>query len=121
MTSSLPETAAEAVAAVARGEISPVELVTRALERADAWQETTNAFSQVWRSEALDSAREAERATGDDDLGPLHGVPFTLKDLTLTRGIRTTFGSKALVGNVPEENARFLSALDQVLAEVPPA
>lgn len=103
MTSGLPETAALAAAAVARGEISPVELVTRALERADAWQEATNAFSQLWRSEALDAAREAEHATGGDGLGPLHGVPVAVKDLFDVAGHETTGCSRAYEGRPPAE------------------
>ena len=63
--------------------------------------------------EALAAAREADNAllTEGKTGGPLHGVPFTLKDLTLTKGIRTTFGSKALVENIPDQNAIYVDRL----------
>ena len=38
-------------------------------------------------------------------LGPLHGVPFSTKDLVLTKGIRTTFGTRLYADNVPTETA----------------
>src|SRR5208282_5579500 len=48
------------------------------------------------------AAWEAEAAVMlDDPLGPLHGVPFAVKDLVNTKGVRTTFGSVALADNVP--------------------
>ena len=55
---------------------------------------------------AIDSARRAEAAVARGDaLGPLHGVPISIKDLELTRGIRTTGGSLAFRDRVPDEDS----------------
>src|SRR4029077_9187213 len=65
-----------------------------------------NAYCTVVAERARAAAVEAESAVlRGDALGPLHGVPFSLKDLTPTKGIRTTMGSKIFEHNVPEEDA----------------
>lgn len=94
--------AAEVAAMVARRALSPVELVDSVLARIDAAQSTLNAFITVCADEARAAAREAEAALmRRDELGPLFGVPFAVKDLVNTAGVRTTFGSVALADNVP--------------------
>ena len=89
-------TALEQGAAVRRGEVSPLELVDHYLGRTD----DVGAF--VTRTPEL--AREQAAALGNrpDDAGPLFGVPTAIKDLNLTAGIRTTFGSPVFADFVPE-------------------
>jgi aspartyl-tRNA(Asn)/glutamyl-tRNA(Gln) amidotransferase subunit A len=76
--------------------------VRSTLSRAEASQPILNAFITICSDHALDVAREAEAAVmRGDPLGPLHGVPMTVKDLVNTRGVRTTFGSYIFEHNVP--------------------
>ncbi|MDA1258500.1 MAG: amidase family protein [Chloroflexi bacterium] len=87
-------------------QVSPVEITEAALRRIEASQPVLNAFITVARDEAMAEARAAERAVAtNDELGPLHGVPFSVKDLVNTRGVRTTMGSLIFEHNVPETDA----------------
>ncbi|SCL17898.1 amidase [Micromonospora nigra] len=105
-------TALEQAAAIARGELSSRELVAHHLDRVAALGDTVGAFVTVTAEEARRSA-EAADAVPADRRGPLHGVPTAIKDLTLTAGVRTTFGSAAFVDFVPPVDAdvvRFMRA-----------
>jgi len=86
--------------------ISPVALVDAVLRRIEALQPTVNAFITVTADEAREAARRAEAAVmAGGDLGPFHGVPFSVKDLLFTQGIRTTMGSLIFADQVPAEDA----------------
>ncbi|MCT8175493.1 amidase [Variovorax sp. CY25R-8] len=102
----LMEHGAVALAAlVRRKEASPVEIVQAALARIEARREL-NAFITVTADEALDAARRAEAAVmAGESLGPLHGIPYSVKDLTLTAGVRTTMGSAIYEDFVPKDDA----------------
>jgi aspartyl-tRNA(Asn)/glutamyl-tRNA(Gln) amidotransferase subunit A len=94
--------------AIAAREISPVAVVERLLEQIERVDPAVNAFCLVLDEEALAAANSAERALyGDSPLGPLHGVPFAVKDLTATAGVSTTLGSRgvAAVDYRPPESA----------------
>jgi aspartyl-tRNA(Asn)/glutamyl-tRNA(Gln) amidotransferase subunit A len=87
-------------------EISPVELVDAVLRRIDALQPTVNAFITVTADEAREEARRAEAAVmAGGLLGSHHGVPFSVKDLLFTKGVRTTMGSLIFADQVPAEDA----------------
>jgi len=87
------------------GTRSPVDVVDACLERIAARNDRTNAFVTVAEESAREAARRAERAVeNDEELGPLHGVPVAVKDLNATAGIRTTFGSRLFVDNVPDDD-----------------
>lgn len=87
-------------------ELSPVAVVDAVLERIEALQPTVNAFITVTVDEARDAARRAEAAVmAGERLGPLHGVPFSVKDLLFTKGVRTTMGSRIFADQVPAEDA----------------
>jgi aspartyl-tRNA(Asn)/glutamyl-tRNA(Gln) amidotransferase subunit A len=87
-------------------EISPVAVVEAVLQRIEALRPTVNAFVTVTADEAREAARRAEAAVmAGDRLGPLHGVPFSVKDLLFTRGARTTMGSLIFADQVPSEDA----------------
>jgi len=97
---------------VANKDISPVELVDAALERIEQSQSTLNAFITVCGAEARAAAWEAEAAVMlDEPLPPLHGVPFAVKDLVNTAGVRTTFGSVALADNMPTADSPSVARL----------
>lgn len=98
--------ALELGAAVRAGEVSPTELVEACLARIAAVDGELNAFVTVDADGAREQARAAERAlAAGAPVGPLHGVPIAVKDLTPTRGLRTTFGSRAFADHVPDADA----------------
>ena len=98
--------ASELARMIRNGQVSPVEAVRNALARIAEVDPKLNAFCFVYEEEALAKAAEAERAVRNGrPLGPLHGVPIALKDCTLTKGKRTTFGSFAREHFVPERDA----------------
>ncbi len=85
--------------------LSAVELTELFLSRIQALNPKLNAYLTVTADQALASAREAEAAVlRGEDLGPLHGVPISIKDLALTQGIRTTMGSLLYKDFVPDED-----------------
>jgi aspartyl-tRNA(Asn)/glutamyl-tRNA(Gln) amidotransferase subunit A len=87
-------------------QVSAVELMRATLARAEAAQRTLNCFITICADRALDDAAAADRALGEGrELGPLHGVPFHVKDLVNTRDVRTTFGSFMHEHNVPKEDS----------------
>lgn len=93
-------TALDQAAAVARGELSSAELVAHHLERVARFGDAIGAFVTVTADEAHAAARTADDAPRERR-GPLHGVPTAIKDLTMTAGVRTTFGSAAFAEFVP--------------------
>ncbi len=100
--------ATELVRRMRRREISPVDLVTVFLERIERMNPQIGAYVTITAERALAEAAAAERAlmSGDlDQLGPLHGIPIAVKDLTPTAGVRTTFGSRAFEHFVPETDS----------------
>ena len=87
-------------------EVSPVAVVEAVLARIEALQPTVNAFITVTADEAREAARRAEAAVlAGERLGPLHGVPFSVKDLLFTKGVRTTMGSLIFANQVSGEDA----------------
>lgn len=98
--------ATEQAARIRTRDLSPVEVIQAALSQYEALNPTVNAVVTPAYEEALAAARAAEAAViRGDDLGPLHGLPITIKDITETAGLRTTFGSKLYEHNVPEIDA----------------
>src|SRR3954451_12561829 len=98
--------ATELRARIDRKEVSPVELVSAVLARAEALQLELNCFITICGDEALAAAREAERKVmAGEPLGLLHGIPVTVKDIVNTRGVKTTFGAVPYKDNVPNEDA----------------
>jgi aspartyl-tRNA(Asn)/glutamyl-tRNA(Gln) amidotransferase subunit A len=97
---------ARAVRSFQAGELSPAELTGACLERIEALDPKLNAFVTLLAEMAMAEARAAERRLAQGKrLGPLDGIPFAIKDLYETRGIRTTAGSEILADYVPAEDA----------------
>jgi Asp-tRNA(Asn)/Glu-tRNA(Gln) amidotransferase A subunit family amidase len=91
-------------------QLSPVELTEAVLSRVERLNPMLHAFLTVTADHARELARGSEdRAMQGRLLGPLDGIPYSLKDLESTAGIRTTFGSKFFEDHVPTH--------DSVLAE----
>jgi Asp-tRNA(Asn)/Glu-tRNA(Gln) amidotransferase A subunit family amidase len=89
-----------------------VEVAAASLARIEEVNPHLNCFCFVYPDEALAHARAAERAVArGDELGPLHGVPVAIKDLTPTKGKRTTMGSYAFEHFVPDRSALVVERL----------
>ncbi len=91
----------EAHRLLVKGEVTSVELTRSVLERIEAVEERVRAFITVTADLALEQAAEADRRIRAGDATPLTGIPVQLKDVIVTRGIRTTCGSRILENFVP--------------------
>jgi aspartyl-tRNA(Asn)/glutamyl-tRNA(Gln) amidotransferase subunit A len=101
-----PLTAAAASRALAAGRISAAALVEDSLTRIAAHDKALNSFVLVLAEQARRAARAADRARKSGRArGPLHGVPFGLKDIYETAGIRTTAHSRQLLDHVPNQDS----------------
>jgi Asp-tRNA(Asn)/Glu-tRNA(Gln) amidotransferase A subunit family amidase len=99
--------ATELAAAIGRGDVSSLEAVEAVLERLERVNPDLNAFALVLADEARTAARSADAAPRDAR-GPLHGVPFTIKDMTPVAGLPMSFGSKAFVGHVSDTTSAWV-------------
>ncbi len=105
-------TIGEAAEGLRARRFSAVELATAALARIDRHNAGLRAFITVTAEQALDQARQADRELAlGQDRGPFHGIPVALKDLFLTRGVRTTAGSRVYENFVPTVNATVVEKL----------
>jgi amidase len=92
--------------------VSPVEVLDAHLAVIARVNPKLNAIVTLVVEEARAAARAAEAAVGrGDQIGPLHGLPIGVKDITRTAGIRTTFGSLLFKDFVPEEDAEVVRRL----------
>ena len=98
--------AVDAAGMVRRGEVSSRELTEMLLARIDAVNPELNAVVEVRREAALRQAAAADEAIArGDDVGPLHGVPMTIKDSFNVAGLHTTWGNPASRDFVPDWDA----------------
>ena len=98
--------AAELSRLIQRREVSPVEATEAYLDRIEDLDFKFNSYLTVCRKEALQDARKAEEAIAQGNyLGPMHGIPFAVKDQLWSKGVRTTGGSRILADFVPDEDA----------------
>jgi len=95
-------------------QISPVQVVQAHLDRIAAVDPKLNAIVTLTADRALDAAKDAEAAvmTGAE-LGPLHGVPFTVKDCLDTADVPTQRGSLVFAGRVPTTDATSVARFKQ--------
>ncbi|MGH9500326.1 MAG: amidase [Terriglobales bacterium] len=92
--------------------VSPLELVEAHLTRIESLNAKLNAFVQVDLSGARDQARQAEVAVlGKRQLGPLHGVPLSIKSAIQVKGLGCEAGTKLRTGLIAEEDAPLVSRL----------
>ncbi|WP_433266148.1 amidase [Actinosynnema sp. CS-041913] len=99
-------TAADQAAAVRSGRVSAVDLVERHLERIAEVNPQVNAVTQVLAEQAAADARALDRRrSAGEDVGPLAGVPFTVKESIGIRGVPTTHGAVRLKDFVATEDA----------------
>ena len=112
--------ATEIASRIRRRDLSPVEAVDVFLQRIDERDPAVNAYVTVIDNEARKAAKDAEGAVmSGRHLGPLHGVPVALKDLSdLKAGVRHTFGLKPLANFVPDDTSSQVRRLEDAGAIV---
>ena len=104
--------ATDAAALLRRGELSARELTEAQLARVDAVNPALNAVVEVRRDAAVSAADAADAALArGEDVGPLHGVPTTVKDCLDVAGMRTTWGVPAFADFVADEDATVVRRL----------
>ncbi len=106
-------TALEQAAAIRAREVSPLELVEHYLARIDRIGDDVGAFVTVTGDAAREQAKAAEARLAESDLPPLFGVPTAIKDLNMTAGVRTTFGSAAMADFVPDVSDEVVLRIEQ--------
>jgi Asp-tRNA(Asn)/Glu-tRNA(Gln) amidotransferase A subunit family amidase len=107
--------ASELARLVRQRDISPVDVVDAHLRRIDQVDGELNAYVTVLADEAMTAAAAATRAvTSGERLGPLHGVPVAIKDLSdFKRGVRNTFGSRPLADFIPDSDSTYVDRIER--------
>src|SRR5260370_33371881 len=110
---------AEVSELIRQQKVSPVELITRCLERIEQLNPSRNAFIKVTDDQALKEAEIKEREIKAGKWkGPLHGIPVGVKDMFDTAGIRTTAAFAAFRDRVPTKDAEAITKLKEAVAIV---
>lgn len=105
-------TLADAARMIRQRKLSPVEYTEAILKRIDEVEPKVHAFITVTREQALDAAKAAEKEImGGKYRGPLHGIPFGVKDTHYTKGIKTTAATPVLANFVPDFDATVVARL----------
>jgi amidase len=104
--------AVETAKSLRRGEISSRELTELLLAHIDAVNPAVNAVVELRREFALRAAAEADEALArGDEVGPLHGIPMTVKDSFNVTGLHTTWGNPAFSDYVADWDATLVQRL----------
>jgi len=104
---------------IRKKQISPLELTRRYLERIKTLNPVLNAYLAMTEEGALAAAKRAEREiTKGNYRGPLHGIPFSIKDNIAVKGATTTAGSKILSDWVPDFDATVVERLKEAGAVI---
>ncbi len=100
------QSALELSRAIAAKQISAVELMQATLARVERINPQLNCFASYAPEQALEAAKRADLALkSGQPIGPLHGLPISVKDLIAVKDLKFTFGSKAMVNNVATADA----------------
>lgn len=103
---------AEQARLIRDGTVTPLDMVERYLERADRYDTSLRAFITIDRDGATDAARSAgEELRAGFDRGPLHGIPFAVKDQIEVPGLPVTGGSKVRAGTIGRYEATVVKRL----------
>ena len=106
--------ATQLAARIRNKELGCEELLRHYLDRVDRYNETLNAVVVQVREQALEQARAADRAiAAGDEVGPLHGVPMTVKESYNLAGTPTTWGNPGWKDNIAREDAESVERLKQ--------
>jgi len=111
--------ATELARRIRKKELGPVEVMRAHLDAIERLNAAVNAMCTVTAEQALHSAHFAERAINEGrPVGPLHGVPIGIKDVTATAGVRTTYGSPLYADHVPADDDEIVIRLKRAGAIV---
>ena len=106
-------TLSAAAKAIKSKELSPVDLAKFSLEKISSLNPKLNAFLTVLHDEALENAKRAEEEIQSGNyIGPMHGIPYAVKDIYATEGIRTTSGASVFRENIPNHNSTAVDRLN---------
>ncbi len=95
--------AVELAQSIREKKVTSLEATENFFERIDRLDSQLHSYLTLCRDQALADARAADEAVQrGSDLGPLHGVPISIKDLELTKGVTTTLGSALFRDRVPD-------------------
>ena len=106
------ESATAMAAAIRKKQVSAAELVGACLRRIDEVNPRLNAVVQICSEQALKDAGDADQALARGEVvGPLHGVPFTLKDAIETKDVICTGGTEGRAHYIPAQDAVVVTRL----------
>jgi aspartyl-tRNA(Asn)/glutamyl-tRNA(Gln) amidotransferase subunit A len=112
-------TISEIAPLIRKKQISPLELTRRYLDRIEKLNPLLNAYLALTEETAVAAARKAEREIVKGKYrGPLHGIPFSIKDNIAVKGVTTTAGSKILSDWVPDFDATVVERLKEAGAVI---
>lgn len=103
--------AAELARRIRMGDLSPVEVIEAHIARIEAVNPALNAVVASMFESARTAARHAEATASSATVGPLHGVPFTVKDSLDVAGVRSTAGLTARSDHIPDRDAIVVARL----------
>ena len=93
-------------------ELSSVDLVEICLKRIDKFNPSLNSFITVLNERAYEDAERIEKEIRQGiDRGPLHGIPFSIKDIIYAEGVRCTAGSKIMSNYIPKIDATIVARM----------
>ena len=105
-------TVAELAPLIKSRKLSVADVTKRFLDRIERYNPALNAFQTITAEDALKQARVLDRELRAGKWrGPLHGIPFSIKDNLATRGVKTTAGSKQLADWIPDIDATVVDKL----------
>lgn len=105
-------TATELARRIRYRDLSAVEVMGAHLARIEEINPRVNAIVTLLPEQAMEAARAAdEKLARGEEVGPLHGLPVAHKDLVPTKGVRTTFGSRAYEDHIPDHDALIVERL----------
>ncbi|MXY79441.1 MAG: Asp-tRNA(Asn)/Glu-tRNA(Gln) amidotransferase subunit GatA [Chloroflexi bacterium] len=111
-------TLTEAAQGLRDGAFTATELARAQLDRIADVDDRVKAYVTVTRDEALADAARADEALARGDAGPLTGIPIAIKDLIVTKGVRTTCSSRMLENFIPVEDAGVMTRLREAGAVI---
>ena len=112
-------TIGEVAPLIRKKKISPLELTRRYLDRIKTLNPALNAYLAITEDDAVGAARRAEREIIKGNYrGPLHGIPFSIKDNIAVKGVTATAGSKILADWVPDFDATVVERLKKAGAVI---